>query len=60
MTRRPTHVSAHVKERADFFFKEQCKRLGPVSTVPPVAPVLDALSPAPRKRGRPRKDKSNA
>lgn len=48
-------ISPHVKARADYFFKEQCKRLGPVSTLTPVLPVLDAHSPAPRKRGRPRK-----
>lgn len=53
--RRP--APSHIKERADFFFKEQCKRLGPVSTITPVLPLLDAHSsaPAPKKRGRPRK-----
>lgn len=55
--RRP--VTTHTKERADFFFKEQCKRLGPLPTITPLVPVLDAHSPvpAPKKRGRPRKVK---
>lgn len=47
-------VTPHVKARADFFFSEQCKRLGPITTITPVLPVLDAHSPV-RKRGRPRK-----
>lgn len=39
----------HVKARADFFFAEQVKRLGPI-----IAPApLPALAPV--KRGRPRK-----
>ena len=46
----------HIKARADFFFSEQCKRLGPITTITPVLPVLDAHSPV-RKRGRPRKVK---
>lgn len=44
-------ITPHVKARADFFFAEQCKRLGPI--IAPL-PVLDAHSPV-RKRGRPRK-----
>lgn len=40
----------HVKARADFFFTEQCKRLGPI-----IAP-LPVLAVAPIKRPRkPRK-----
>lgn len=40
----------HVKERADYFFQEQCKRIGPLS---PIIAPLPVLSPV--KRGRPRK-----
>jgi len=47
------HANASVKQRADFFFKEQCKRLGPI-TIIPVVPVAHSPAPA-RKRGRRRK-----
>lgn len=50
-------TSAFVKARADFFFAEQVKRLGPLPCAvmdasPVISPVVAA---APRKRGRPRK-----
>lgn len=40
----------HVKARADFFFNEQIKRLGPL---PIIAPAPLPVTPV--KRGRPRK-----
>ena len=54
-TKLDTRTISAVKLRADYFFAEQVKRLGPlpgahIEVCPPV-PVLAA----PRKRGRPRK-----
>ncbi len=48
-------TNAFVKQRADFFFAEQVKRLGPLpAAVMEVCPPVPVLA-APRKRGRPRK-----
>ena len=43
----------HVKARADFFFNEQCKRLGPLTPIIAPLPVL-AIAPTKRTR-KPRK-----
>jgi hypothetical protein len=51
-TKLNTSTLATVKARADYFFEEQCKRLGPLTPLHTFTPAIVPLAPPKARRAR--------